>query len=241
VKVVALIQARMGSTRLPGKVLMDLAGQPMLARVVERARRASRVDEVVVATSTLPGDDAIEALCRARGWACFRGSEGDVLDRYYHAARAHEADVVVRVTADCPLLDPELVDDVVAALLADPGHQYASNVHPRRTYPRGLDCEAMRAGALARAWREASAPVEREHVTPYLWHQPELFLPASAAGHEDHSSERWTVDTPEDLELVRRLYGALGEERLGWTAALEALEGNPAWRGLNAAGEQKTA
>ena len=148
-KTVAIIQARMGSTRLPGKALVDLAGEPMLARVVHRVQRASSVHEVMVATTVQPADDTIAQLCAVNGWPCTRGSQNDVLDRYYQAALASQADVVVRITSDCPLIEPEVIDQVVGALLAgQPAVDYASNVQPPRTFPRGLDTEAMRFDAL---------------------------------------------------------------------------------------------
>jgi spore coat polysaccharide biosynthesis protein SpsF (cytidylyltransferase family) len=163
-RTVAIIQARMGSTRLPGKVLMDLAGEPMLVRVVNRVRRAERLDEVVVATTASPSDDPIFEGCRQRGWAVERGSEKDVLDRYYRAARAHHADVVVRITADCPFVDAGLIDQVVGAFLGG-GYDYVSNVLEPRTYPRGLDVEVFRFSALEKAWQEDRDPSWREHVT----------------------------------------------------------------------------
>jgi len=153
--VVAIIQARMGSTRLPGKVLLDLAGRTMLARVVRRVGRAALIDEVMVATADAPDDDAIVEECRRLRVPCFRGSEHDVLDRFHRAAIAHRADVVVRITADCPLIDPEVTDRVIRAFF-DERPDYASNTL-RRTYPRGLDTEVMTAAALVRASREARA------------------------------------------------------------------------------------
>jgi spore coat polysaccharide biosynthesis protein SpsF (cytidylyltransferase family) len=138
-KVVATIQARMGSTRLPGKVLLDWAGEPMLARVIERIRRAETVDEVVVATTVRPSDHPIADLCVERNWACCRGSENDVLDRYYQTAVAHQADVVVRITSDCPLIEPAIVDRVVREFLeGQPTVHCACNLLPVRTFPRGL-------------------------------------------------------------------------------------------------------
>ena len=159
-RIVAVIQARMGSTRLPGKVLKPLAGQPVLARVVDRVRRARHVDEVVVATTTLPADDVLADLCRTRGWACERGSEEDLLDRYHAAAAAHHADAVVRITSDCPVIDPGVVDRVVEAFLVQPC-DYASNTLEPRTFPRGLDTEVFSQAALELAWREDDNPVWR--------------------------------------------------------------------------------
>ena len=166
-RTVAVIQARMGSTRLPNKVLAELGGRPMLAQVVARVRRARTIDEVVVATTTTRHVDVIEDFCAREGIACFRGSEDDVLDRYYQAARAFNADVVVRITADCPLHDPEVIDAIVGHF--DPArHDYVSNTI-RRSYPDGLDTEVIAMAALERAWRGATWASEREHVTPYIW------------------------------------------------------------------------
>ena len=213
--VVAIIQARIGSSRLYGKALADIGGRSMLARVVRRVRRARLVDRVEVATTTGAADDRIVAECGRLGVACFRGDAEDVLDRYHQAAVAARADAVVRVTADCPLIDPELIDGVVRAFL-DWQPDFAANTL-RRTYPRGLDTEVMTAAALARAWREARKPYERMHVTPYLYGHPEFFrLAAVAGGAVDLSSGRWTVDTPEDLEFVRTVYRRLGVDGAFW-------------------------
>src|SRR5262249_12160461 len=169
-RTVAIVQARMGSSRLPGKVLQDLGGEPMLARVLSRLGRSRTLDEVVVATTTEPADDILERFCQERGRPCFRGSEHDVLDRYYKAATAERAAVVVRITSDCPLIEPAIVDRVVAEFQErQPGIDYASNVLPRRTYPRGLDTEVMSFAALDRAWHEDHVPASREHVTPYIY------------------------------------------------------------------------
>ncbi len=148
----AIIQARMSSTRLPGKVLLDLAGEPMLARVVARTQRAKTIDRTIVATTVEPEDEPIVALCYARGWAVSRGSRDDVLDRYYQAAVSDGADPIVRITSDCPLIDPEVIDRVVERLTA--GVDYASNINPTRTFPRGLDVEAFTFVSLAAAWQD---------------------------------------------------------------------------------------
>jgi spore coat polysaccharide biosynthesis protein SpsF len=231
----------MGSTRLPGKVLRDLSGQPMLARVVERLGRASTLDEVWVATSTLAADDPIVALCAARGWPCFRGSESDVLERYFQTAQAAGADAIVRVTADCPLIDPGVVDEVVRAFLArQPGLDYACNFHPRRTFPRGLDAEILSRQALAICRREATDPATREHVTLYLYQHPERFqIQGIEAAGGDWSGLRWTVDTPEDFALATAIYEHFGHDRFSWREALAAVEAHPEWSALNRHIEQK--
>ena len=239
-KVVAIIQARMGSTRLPGKVLLDLAGKPMLARVVERTRQAQMLDEVVVATTVQPADEAIARLCTDRGWLCFRGSEEDVLDRYYRAAITHRADVVVRITSDCPLIEPEIVDRLVCAFLdGQPEVDYACNTLPKRTFPRGLDTEVMRFDALKHAWREDNNPAWREHVTLYIQRNPDLFCIHGIMNEVDHSHMRWTVDTPQDLAFVRRTYEHFGHDRFSWREVLTVLEEHPEWLEINRHVQQK--
>jgi spore coat polysaccharide biosynthesis protein SpsF len=240
VKVVAIIQARMGSTRLPGKVLLDLAGEPMLVRVVNRTRRAQTLDEVVVATTVQPADEAIVRLCAERGWPCSRGSEDDVLDRYYQAAVVHQADVVVRITSDCPLIEPEIMDQVVQEFLdLQPRIDYACNVLPRRTFPRGLDTEVMRFDVLEQAWREDPNPAWREHVTPYIQRNPDLFRIHGVSNKVDYSHMRWTVDTPEDLAFVRRIYNHFGHDRFFWREVLAVLEAHPEWLEINQQVKQK--
>lgn len=239
-KVVAIIQARLGSSRLPGKVLLNLAGEPMLTRVIHRLRRAQRLDEVIVATTTEPRDDALATFCADQGIACSRGSENDVLDRYVQAARAAKADVVVRITSDCPLIDPQLVDEVVAHFLTrEPAADYVSNVAPIRTFPRGLDTEVIRLEALERAHREATDSASREHVTAYIYRHPEAFRLEGYHGAEDHSAHRWTVDTPEDFALVEKIYAHFGHDAFSWKEALQLIEQNPEWSRLNAHIEQK--
>ena len=239
-KVVAIIQAHMGSTRLPGKVLLDLAGEPMLARVVNRVRRAQTLDEVVVATTVKSADNAIVRLCAEHGWPCFRGSEEDVLDRYYRAAIANQADVVVRITSDCPLIEPEIVDRVAREFLKhQPEVDYACNVLPRRTFPRGLDTEVMRFDVLERAWREDLDPAWREHVTPYIQRNPDLFCIHGVVNAVDYSHVRWTVDTPEDLAFVRRIYDHFGHDRFSWREVLAVLEEYPELLEINRHVKQK--
>jgi spore coat polysaccharide biosynthesis protein SpsF (cytidylyltransferase family) len=205
-KTLAIVQARMASSRLPGKVLADLAGHPVLWQVVQRVRRASRLDKVIVATSTSRTDDSVAQFCNDAAIDLFRGSENDVLDRVYQAALAHHADTVVRVTADCPLIDPDVIDCVLA-VHASGAYDYVSNVI-HYTYPDGLDVEAMSMQTLARAWREAVRPSDREHVTPYVRFS-NRFHTFNVAHDPDLSRHRWTIDEPADLEFVRRIYEAL--------------------------------
>ena len=237
-KVTAIIQARMGSTRLPGKVLRDVAGRTMLARVCRRAARAALVDELLVATTTEAVDDAIAAACLELGVPCFRGAEHDVLERYRAAAEAYGADAVVRITADCPLIDAELIDNVVVAMLRH-HPDYAANVLCR-TYPRGLDVEVATRAALECAAREATEPYQRAHVMPYFYQHPERFRLRSVTGDEDQSVHRWTVDSPEDLELVRDIYRRLGgSDDFSWRDVLRLVERHPALAAVNRNVRQK--
>lgn len=254
---VAIVQARMGATRLPGKVLMDIAGKPMLARVVERAKRAQRVDVVAVATSRELEDDAVETLCREMGTPCYRGSLHDVLDRYYQAARHFSADVIVRLTADCPLIDPGVIDHVLGAFFgidATPGHQpglgmadthqheelawdFAANRLPppwSRTFPIGLDTEVCTFAALERAWEEADRPHQREHVMPYLYENEGEFRVLQVNHEPDYGQLRWTVDTAEDLEFVRQVYASFqGRDDFSWLDVLALVENKPELAAIN--------
>ena len=231
---VAIIQARMGSSRLPGKILADLAGQPMLARCVARVGRAQLLDEVLVATTTSPADDATAELCAARGWRCFRGSEDDVLDRYYQAARLHGADLVVRVTSDCPFIEPEIVDRVMREFGDRQPHvDYVSNFIPGRTYPRGLDVEVFTVRALERAWREDGNSAWREHVTEYILRNPDRFRLHGVRHSENLSRWRWTVDTAEDLRLAKLIYDAFRHDLFSWRDVLDLLAKHPQWAEIN--------
>ena len=242
-RIVAIVQARMNSTRLPGKVLLEIRGEPMLWRVVQRTSRSALVEQVLVATTTDATDDALYSYCSSHSLPCWRGSQYDVLDRYYQAARASKAEIVVRITADCPLVDRELVDETIQTLLGDPGSQspssaagqtdfdFAANRLPPpwpRTYPIGLDTEVCTFSALERAWREASEPPEREHVMPYMYEavrleparplvsagkSPHGFRVALLDSAKDYGMYRWTVDTAEDLEFVRQVYSYFGERQ----------------------------
>lgn len=240
-KVVVIIQARMGSTRLPGKVLLDISGEPMLARVVSRCRQATMVDQVVIATSDDPSDDAIENYCLAQGYPCFRGSLHDVLDRYYQAARQFEASIIVRITADCPLIDPAVIDLVVSALIG--GEQeskwdFVANRLPppwKRSYPIGLDVEVCTYSALEKAWKEAKEAHQREHVMPYLYEQEGRFQILVLNHIPDYGDLRWTVDTPEDLALIRQIYSRFdGGDGFSWMEVIELFQHEPALAEINA-------
>jgi spore coat polysaccharide biosynthesis protein SpsF len=237
-KVVAIIQARMGSTRLPGKVLQDVEGKSMLARVVERVGRAKLINEVLVATTNGKADDAVVEECRRLGVKVSRGDQDDVLDRYYRAAQLAKAEVVVRITSDCPLIDPLVIDKTIAAFL-EAHSDYASNVM-QRTYPRGLDTEVMSFTALSRAWQEAHQRHEREHVTPYIYEHPDKFKLLSVMGEADFSAHRWTVDTAEDLEFVRAIYARLkAAPEFSGREVLDLLEDEPQLTEINRTVMQK--
>jgi spore coat polysaccharide biosynthesis protein SpsF len=232
---IAIIQVRMTSTRLPGKVLCDLAGAPVLERVVDRCQRATSLDQIVIATSNLPADDTIVSLCNQHEWYSFRGSQDDVLDRYYHTAQHYHADVIVRITSDCPLIEPEIIDLVVQTFQAN-SCDYASNT---RNYPRGLNVEVFSFDALARAWNEDKNFAWREHVTPYIYRHPEIFTLQAVVNDVDYSHMRWTVDTPEDLAFVRRIYEHFGNNIFSWHDVLHLLEQHPEWLDINRHVQQK--
>ena len=237
-KTVALIQARMASSRLPGKVLMKLGSSSVLSKVVCRVRRARLVDEVVVATSTERGDDSIVEACELEKVTVTRGREDDVLDRYYEAAQKLQASTIVRITADCPLIDPALIDDVVFAFQQQ-SPDYASNTLVR-TFPRGLDTEVLSFDALERVWRDAKQPWERAHVTSFLYQHPEIFRLVSVRLDHDYSGYRWTLDTPEDYEFLREVYLRLeAKTDFSWRDVLALLEREPRLSLINANSRQK--
>ena len=224
--VVAIIQARMGSSRLPGKTMADVEGQPMLGHVIDRVRCAGKVNRVVVATSTAPADDIIASFCESIGTPCHRGSESDVLDRFYQAARAEKAHTVVRITGDCPLIDPAIIDRVIEQFQRG-GLDYVSNAMVR-TFPDGLDTEVFSAAALEAAWRDGRMSSDREHVTPYL--RTGKFRTANVANDLSATTghHRWTVDEPADLEFVRAVYAAFrGQPIFSTGEILQLLERNP--------------
>ncbi|PHR21840.1 MAG: hypothetical protein COA41_01665 [Sphingopyxis sp.] len=204
---VAIVQARMGSSRLPGKVLKLLAGKPVLEHVMTRVSSARQIDDVIVATSDLPGDDAIAAYCDAHGWQCVRGSEADVLSRYSAATRASDADIVVRVTSDCPLFSPAILDDMLGAF--DPGTvDYMSTNWPDRSFPVGLDCEVMRASSLLEIAESATDPYDREHVTAHFYRNPDRYRLAGHRSIRPLAQVRITLDTAEDYDRLVALLRA---------------------------------
>ena len=204
--VVAIVQARMSSTRLPGKVMKGIAGRPMLWHVVNRLKASALIDEIVVATTTGPEDDIIEEWCKLGGTGFSRGSLDDVLDRYYQAAKSFRARTVVRVTSDCPLIDPALVDRAIEKF-AEGGFDHVS---VDSSFPDGLDAEVFSFDALKKAHAEAALASEREHVTPYIWKRPQVFSLCKIKSSIDLSSMRWTVDDERDLKLVTEVYEGIG-------------------------------
>lgn len=206
---IAIIQARLGSTRLPGKVLKEISGKPMLWHVINRVKRCKNIDKIVLATSELEQDDVLEEFARENDIAYFRGSEEDVLSRYYYAATQFNADIIVRLTGDCPLIDPKVVDKVILSHI-NSSADYTSNVI-KRTFPRGLDTEVINFQTLKKAFEEAEEQYQREHVTPYILENPALFKLNSieARGKIRRPDIRITVDTPEDLKFIRGIFSIL--------------------------------
>lgn len=209
----AIIQARMNSSRLPGKVLLNICGLPELAHVVRRVREAKNVDKVILATTNTNNDDAIEQCCIENNISCFRGSENDVLDRYFKAAQwvgVKEGDYVVRVTADCPFIDAEVIDIVVEAALKSKCDYVSNTINP--TFPDGLDVEVFTFKALKVAWESARLLSEREHVTPFLYNHTEMFQTLNVECESDYSNLRWTLDEKEDFEVINKVYEELYRE-----------------------------
>jgi spore coat polysaccharide biosynthesis protein SpsF len=268
---VAIVQGRMSSSRLPGKVLLDITGETMLARVLRRTHRAHSLDLITVATTVDSSDDRVANWCRENNTPYFRGDMFDVLDRFYQAARQFSADIIVRITADCPVIDPQLIDQTTA-LIIDKSKankdlcDFACNRLPppwRRTYPIGLDVEVCTFPALEQAWKEASEKHQREHVMPYLYEgvqfeaqkkQPSEettyitrgmssrgFRIAQLHHNPDHGSLRWTVDTPEDLELMRRVFTHFGCDDFSWQDILALQQDQPEMFTVNIGVTHKTA
>ncbi len=207
--IAAVLQARMSSTRLPGKVLADVVGAPMILRQIERLRRIPSLDRLIVATSDDASDDVLAETLEAAGIEAFRGPLDDVLARFAGAIEGlADDDLVLRLTADCPLADPDLIERLLVHHQAV-GADYSATTHPARTYPIGLDAELTSAGLLRLAAREAADPYEREHVTPFFYRNPQRFVLDGVMQAVDESAVRWTVDLPSDLAFVREVYGAL--------------------------------
>jgi spore coat polysaccharide biosynthesis protein SpsF len=232
-----VVQARMKSTRLPGKILLDLAGRPLLARMLERLRQATKPDVVVIATTTDPADDAIADLCRSEKWECFRGHPTDLLDRHLQCARAYGATVVAKVPSDVPVVDAGLVDEVFA-LFETGAYDYVSNIHPA-TFPDGLDCEICSLETLELAGREATRDFEREHTTPFLWDNPDRFRIGNVATHDgvDYSlTHRWTIDYEEDYRFLQAVFDTLyrSDPTFSWQDLIAFLRSRPDIAAINA-------
>lgn len=240
-KTVIIVQARMTSTRLPGKVLKQVLGKPLLEYQIERLQRVKLANEIVIATTTNETDEPIVELCNRLAVAYFRGSEDDVLSRYYGAATAHKADLVVRVTSDCPLIDPQVIDTVIDYCLQNQSHyDYVSN-SLERTYPRGMDTEVFSFSTLQQAFGEATAQPDREHVTPFIYRQPARYRLGHVIYSEDCSHHRWTVDTPEDFELIQKIIEEIYPSEPCFTLenCLRLLQQHPDWYCINSHIEQK--
>ncbi len=238
-----IVQARMGSSRLPGKVLKEVLNRPLLSFQIERLRRIKNSNSLVIATSDLETDDPIEEFCSRENIICFRGSETNVLSRYFGAAREQGADVVVRSTADCPLIDPKICEETIQRFLDAPeSFDYVSNaVDGKRTYPRGLDIEVFSFSTLEKAFHESTTDFEREHVTGFIVEQPKRFRIQAVTHPIDLSTHRWTVDTPEDFELIRRILENLYPKKPNFLMQdiLDLLAKHPDWSELNRHIEQK--
>lgn len=236
-----IVQARMTSTRLPGKVLKPVLGKPLLAYQIERLKRVKAADRIVIATTENDADAPIVGLCQALEVDYFRGSEQDVLSRYYGAAQAAQADVVVRVTSDCPLIDPAIIDEVIQVYVAQcDRYDYVSNAL-KRTYPRGMDTEVLPTWALEQAYQEATELPEREHVTPFIYNHPERYSLGHVTYPKDLSHHRWTVDTPEDFELIKHMLEALYpfSPNFNFQDCLRVIERHTDWSTINSHVEQK--
>jgi spore coat polysaccharide biosynthesis protein SpsF len=237
-KIVIIVQARMGSTRLPGKSMKLIAGKPMLGYVLERLQRCNYAQALVVATTTKPQDQPIVDFCASMGVECFRGHPEDLLDRYKKAADLTQATVIVRVTGDCPLIDPAIVDRVISRYLEKtPNIDYVSNTL-ERTHPRGMDVEVFSKEALDKAYEEAEWTAEREHVTPYIYHHPDEFRLDNVSLDKDQSHLRLTVDTPEDFKLVTLIIESL-KPNFTLDNIINEIQKHPEWITINAEIRQK--
>lgn len=229
----------MSSTRLPGKVLLPLSGKPLLLQLVDRVKQAKNYGRLVVATTTSQLDDPIEELCNIEGINCFRGHQTDLLDRHYNAGIKYDADAVVKIPSDVPLIDPEVIDRVLQTYLDNPYVlDYVSNLHPQ-SYPDGNDVEVISMRALQKAWFESLKPFEREHTTPYIWERPDQFRLANVlweTGLDYSMSHRWTIDYPEDYAFIKTVYENLYplKRYFSLNDILGLLSSNPALRSINA-------
>ena len=208
-KIVAIIQARMNSSRLPGKVLMPIMERPMLWHVAHRIKKGRLINKLVIATTITKKDEAIVRFCKKNNLDFYKGNEENVLDRYYQTAKIFKAETILRITADCPLIDPKVLDGIIKFYIARKDKiDYVSNTL-KRTYPHGLDAEIFSFKVLERIWQEAKEPYQKEHVTPYIYEHPEKFCIGNIKNHKNYSYLRWTVDTEKDLKFVREIYKRL--------------------------------
>lgn len=236
-KIVAIVQARMGSSRLPGKVMREICGRPMLEWVIQRAKRATCLDELVVAMTTDAADDILEKFCQDKKIEFFRGSSADVLDRFVQAGRRFHADGIVRLTADCPFIDPGLIDLTFGAFIGSKVDFAANRLPPpyKRTFPIGLDVEIVAMTALEKAWRDAAELYEREHVMPYIYQHRDEFKISIIDHSIDYGRYRWTVDTSQDLDFIQAVAGELGcRMDFSWLEVIELLSQKPVLTEINA-------
>ncbi len=234
--VVAIIQARMASSRLPGKVMKEIAGFPMIYHVINRVSSAKRVNQILVATTTDVSDDYIAGYCKENSFYYFRGNSYDVLDRYYQAALKFKADVIVRITSDCPIIDPGIIDSMVLKFQESDYDFIANRLPPpwKRTYPIGLDVEIVSFTALEKAWKEAETKFEREHVMPYLYDQYGRFQIHIVDHEPDYGEKRLTVDTPQDLDLIRKIFDYFSPRiDFSWLEVMELLKEYPELEKIN--------
>lgn len=230
----AIIQARCGSTRFPNKVLALIDGKPLLWHVVNRLKYATKIDDIIVATTVSEKDDKIEEWCKENNVHCFRGSEENVLNRYYSASEAFPSDYVVRITADDPFKEPKVIDAVITKLIEE-GYDHVTNNLPP-SFPEGLDCEAFKKSALDRSEKEAETAFEREHVTQYIYHHPEIFKIGNVSNSENISYLRWTVDKDVDFEMVKAVYAHRNPANKGillMDEILDILKANPEIEKIN--------
>ena len=240
-KILAIIQARMGSTRLPGKIMKEVNGKPLLLYQLERVKKSKLIDKIVIATTTTKKDDLIINFCEQYNVDCYRGSEEDVLARYYEASQQFGGEVIVRLTSDCPIIDPSIIDKTIKYYIDNlPYYDYVSNTI-ERTYPRGMDVEVFSIKALRKAFLESKLKADREHVTAYMYSNAYKFNIGSVSNNLDLSKHRWTVDTIEDFKLIETILHNLNIENRMFKMedVINLLDNNPDWFKLNAHIEQK--
>ena len=231
----------MGSQRLPGKIMLPIGGQPMLAQVVQRVDRSIHIDQTVVAASNLPEDEPIWNWCSENDVPFVKGDPTDVLSRYELAATKFGADQIIRITSDCPLIDPQIIDATIEILIENEHLDYATNFYPVRTFPRGLDTEVFTKACLQRLLTEANQPTYREHVTLMIYRNPHLFQIGSHMAGTSYADLRWTVDTEQDLHLARKIYDFFPDNQFTWRDVIRAYLQNSDWRTINHHVAQKAA